>query len=158
MKEEIQIEYFIDKGNFGTEREIYFGMSREHLLNLLGESKWVQKNRKAISPSIYKYDKVEFYFENDINGRLYGIQIIPGIESVPKLNLKINYNFIHSKLKYKEAIDHLDMKSIPYKFIKYKYDEIGSPDRIITSGNVELIFDDSFIIEKISKFIIFDQE
>lgn len=70
MKEEIQIEYFIDKGNFGTEREIYFGMSREHLLNLLGESKWVQKNRNAISPSIYKYDKVEFYFENDINGRL----------------------------------------------------------------------------------------
>lgn len=152
MKGTVNINYFLKTGNFGDLKEIQFGMDRNKLIKLLGESKWVFKNRKSKYPSIYKYDKTEFYFTEGTNGILHGIQIKPTIDSAPKLNLKINYDFLEYDLNFDSIMSKLKAEQIKYELYRSKYDDEDAPRRILTSGNVTLIFDEEFELEKVSKF------
>jgi len=152
MKETVHIKKFFRTGNFGELKEIQIGMNRNELINILGESNWVLKNRKSKYPTIYKYDKTEFYFEEGINGRLYGIQIKPTIDAAPKLNLNIEYDFLESDLNFDSIIYELKAEQIKYELFRFKYDDEDAPLRILTSGNVTLIFDDGYELEKAAKF------
>jgi len=152
MKETIQLKSFLKTGNFGEHKEITIGMDRSVFTQILGESKWVLINGKSKYPSIYKYDLTEFYFEEGINGKLYGIQIKPTIQVAPKLNLKINYDILQYGITYNSIIKTLEPEQIDYELFRSKYDDEDSPHRILTSGEVTLIFDDGFELEKISKF------
>ncbi len=153
MKEIIKIEDFIKTGNFDQSGKIQFGMCRNTLIEHLGKTKYVFKSRKSKIPSIYKYGKIEFYFEDGKQGRLYGIQIKPNINEAPALNLRVDYNFLKPDLKFEEAIQILESKSIGYELIIFEFDDDDSPQRILVNSNVQFIFDDNSIIEKVSKFI-----
>ena len=99
MIEPIEIKEFLRTGNFGKFKEVYFGMTRNKLIEILGDTEWKHFSfKKSVVPSIYKYGKVEFYFEEGKNGRLNGIQILPTIQEADLLNLDINYDFIKSNL------------------------------------------------------------
>lgn len=153
MKETVQIDDFLKTGHFGKNGEIQYGMNRQFFIQLLGESKWTMKSRKSSHPEIYKYDKVEFYFEKGEHGRLFGIQIKPSINSAPLLKLRIDYHFIDPNLQFENSIECLKSNAIEFDLINFKYDDENAPQRILTSGNVELIFDDGLILEKVSKFV-----
>ncbi|HRI00558.1 MAG TPA: hypothetical protein PK006_05860 [Saprospiraceae bacterium] len=157
MVETIKVKEFLRTGNFGELREIYFGMKRENLFELLGQTKWMHFTySKSKLPSIYKYDKVEFYFEEDENGRLYGIQILPTTHRAELVDLKIDYNFIEPDLEFQSTLKFLDQESIKYELVNSELDYDGMP-RIETEGKVQLIFtqDDNEInsIQKVSKFV-----
>jgi hypothetical protein len=154
MVETIQILDFLKYGQFGNSKYIYFGMNRSDLKNILGETDYLFfTDQKSKYPSIYKYGKVEFYFEEGINGRLFGIQIKPTIDEAPLLNLNINYGFIESSLNFEQTLNHLESNSIEYEQFDFKYDDLDDPKRIITKGEVQLIFDMEFGIEKVNKFV-----
>lgn len=156
MSETIQLKQFLKTGNFGESKEIHFGMTRDKLIEILGDSEWIHfTGRKSKFPSIYKYGKVEFYFEEGKDGRLCGIQILPMTKETTSGNLKINYNF-NIYLKYKPTLKQLEKESVDYRIIKSEYDG-DDVRRIETAGDVQIIFsedfDQSFSILKISKFI-----
>jgi len=158
MIETIEIKDFLRTGNFGEFKEIHFGMKRERLVEIVGETEWKHYSRKKSKfPSIYKYGKVEFYFEEGENGRLYGIQIQPIIRETELVNFKINYDFIASNLDYESILKFLDLFSIKYKELDFEYDSEGI-QRIETEGGVQLIFSKDYFntsnsLHKISKFI-----
>jgi len=154
MVETIQILDFLKHGRFGNSKEINFGMNRSMLKNILGETDYIFfTNQNSKYPSIYKYGKVEFYFEEGIKGRLFGIQIKPTIDEAPLLNLNINYDFVEASLNYEQTLSHLESNSIEYELFDFKYDDTSDPKRIITKGEVQLIFDIEFGIEKVNKFV-----
>ena len=157
MIETINTKEFLKTGNFGEFREIHFGMKRETLVELLGETEWIHfTSRKSKFPSIYKYHKVEFYFEEGENGKLNGIQILPSIQETNLINLKIDYNFIEPNLEFESTLKYLEKESIKYELVNFEFDSDGIP-RIITEGNVQLIFtqdsEGTVSILKVSKFV-----
>jgi len=154
MIETIQVIDFLKTGNFGEGGEIYFGMARTRLLDLLGETDWFSHtSKKSKFPSLYKYGKVEFYFEEGEEGRLYGIQIKPSMDAAKMHNLKINDDSLPAELKFDEALEVLKSNSIKYELINFEYTADEDLPRIQTEGNVQFIFDESGIIEKVNKFI-----
>jgi len=158
MIETISIKEFLRTGNFGEFKEIHFGMKREKLIELLGDTEWKHfAGKKSKTPSIYKYGKVEFYFEEGRNGRLHGIQIQLSPSDASLMNLKINYDFIESDLDFDSALRLLDLSSIKYNKLDFEFDgdEIY---RIETEGGIQMIFSDNYFNEpisllKVSKFI-----
>ena len=157
MIHRIELKEFMRTGHFGECKEIHFEMKREKLIQLLGESKWKHFSRKKSKyPSIYKYGKVEFYFEEGENGRLYGIQIQPMVQEADLLNLKINYEFIDSKSDFNSIIKYLEEVGISYTKLDFEFDS-DDVQRLKTEGGVQIIFlkDDfnkSFSLQKINKF------
>lgn len=157
MIETIELKEFLRTGNFGEFKEIHYGMKRINLIEILGDTDWKHfSSKKSKIPSIYKYGKVEFYFEEGEDGRLMGIQILPTIQETELRNLKINYDFIKSSLNYESTLKYLDSESIKYKIVESEFDS-QDVRRIETEGNVQLIFSEDFnesiSIHKISKFI-----
>ena len=157
MIETVEIKAFLKTGNFGEFKEIYFGMMRDSLIEVLGNSEWQHfTSKKSKIPSIYGYGNVEFYFEEGIDGRLNGIQILPKSKIEQVETLKINYDFIAPTLKYKTAIKYLNKNSIKYQKVPSKFD---SDDifRIETEGGVQLIFlknfDESISIHQVSNSV-----
>lgn len=157
MIETIDIKEFLRTGNFGEFKEIHFGMTRNKLIEILDETEWKHFSfRKSKFPSIYKYGKVEFYFEEGKEGRLCGIQILPTIQETELMNLKIIYAFVNPKLKYESALKLLDNASIKYQEIQSEFDT-DDIKTIETIGGVQIIFSEDFeesiSIHKISKFV-----
>lgn len=157
MIETIKAKEFLRTGNFGEFNEIHFGMKRENLIELLGDTRWIHfTNRKSKFPSIYKYHKVEFYFEEGENGRLHGIQISPRIQEADLLNLKIDYNFLSSNLEFQHALNILEKESIKYELVNFEFDTDDIP-RIVTEGKVQIIFtedsEEKVSVQKVSKFV-----
>ena len=157
MVETIEIKEFLKAGNFGQFKEIHFGMSRNKLIEILGDTDWKGFSyKKAKFPSILKYGKVEFYFEEGEEGRLNGIQILPTIQEANLLNLNINYDFIKPNLDFDSALKFLDSESIKYRFLKNDFDS-EDVRRIETEGEVQIIFSEGYeeiiTIHKVSKFI-----
>ncbi len=162
MTETVKLNEFLRTGNFGESKAIHFGMTRAKLIEVLGDTDWIHfATRKSKFPAIYKYGKVEFYFEEGANGRLYGIQISPITQEAPLENLKINYNFANTDLKHDLVLNHLDAESIKYQAVKSEFDS-DDVRRIETEGGVQIIFsedfDQSFSIFKISKFVHFSND
>jgi len=157
MTETIELKQFLRTGNFGEFKEIHFGIMRDKLIEILGDTEWIHfTSRKSKFPSIYKYGKVEFYFEEGKEGRLCGIQILPTIREAALVNLKISYDFINTHLKYEPVLKQLEAESINYQLVKFEYDS-DDVRRIETEGGVQIIFSEDFgqsiSIQKISKFI-----
>lgn len=158
MMQKIEIKEFLRTGNVNESKEIRFGITRNKLVEVLGDSQHQYFSSKKLKfPAIYKYGKVEFYFETGIKGKLYGIQILPTIQEEDLIN--INYSLINSNLDYRSALNYLESEFINYKLIKSKFD---SEDvvRIETEGKVQLIFlkdfNEDIIIQKVHKFVKLD--
>ena len=154
MTETVKIVDFLKCGKFGNSNDINYGMSRNQIVEVLGESTDVFYSfKKSKFPSIYKYGKIEFYFEEGKEGRLYGIQLKPTIVESPLLNLKVDYGFINEDLKHTNAKKLLELNSIEYTEFSFKYDEVDDPQRIITEGKVIFVFDSDYNIQKVYRFI-----
>jgi len=157
MNETVEVNKFLKTGNFGEFREIHFGMTRGEMLGVLGETEWKHFSfKKSKFPSIYKYGKVEFYFDEEENGKLYGIQILPSIQESDLVNLKVNYDILDSVVGYELTLKYLKRNSINYTIINSEFDN-EDVVRVETDGGVQIIFsknfDEPLSIEKISKFI-----
>ena len=125
MIETIEIKPFLKTGNFGEFNEIHYGMKRKSLIKILGDTEWKHfTSKKSKIPSIFKYGKVEFYFEEGEDGRLKGIQILPIIQETELMNLKIDYGFIESNLGYESTLKHSDKIGA------------GSADTVFKSGDL----------------------
>lgn len=162
MVQTIRITEFLRTGNFGKSGEVHFGMSRAELVALLGETKWMNyTGGKSRIPSIYKYDKVEFYFEEGENGGLKGIQILPAIQEAAMNDLRVDYNCLASCLEFQSAIQYLDKAAIKYTLVNSEWDSDGIP-RIVSEGKVQLIFtqdsDGKAVLQKVSKFVEMDSK
>ena len=161
MIEKIDIVEFLKTGNFGEFKELHFGMSRSKLTEVLGETEWkVFTRKKSEYASIYKYGKVEFYFEEEENGRLCGIQILPISQEAELINLEIDYEFIESNLDYESTMKSLEIASVNYENVESEFDS-DEVRRILTEGGVQIIFNEGYFnkpnsLEKISKFITLD--
>lgn len=157
MIETINIYYFLKTGNFSEFREIYYGMRKQALLDVLGEPESVNNpSRKQKIPSIYFYGNIEFHFDNEEEGRLIGIQIIPrnGEEKINTLD--INYGLLFQSLEYEPFSDLLKKENIPSQIFHQEFDG-KDIKRILTKGRVQCIFQEDynniFHLYKISKFI-----
>lgn len=156
MEETIQIVDFLRTGNFDRSGSVHFGMTRSAFVKILGATEWTFfSTRKSRFPSILKYGKIEFYFEEGEEGRLYGIIVQPNVEAVELLHLKIDYAFITPEVGYEVMKSHLDAASIEYH---EKASDFEPDCQIIeTSGAVQLLFAvgaiDKEPIMKVAKFI-----
>jgi len=162
MVETIEIKDFIKTGNFGEFKEIHFGMTRDKLIEIIGDTEHKGFTyKKSKFPSILLYGNIEFYFEEGENGRLNGFQIIPFRPRTDKYNLKINLSFIEPKLRFDSALKILDSESIKYKLVKNEFDS-NDVRRIETEGKVQLIFtaeiNKTYLIHKVSKFVELNSE
>lgn len=154
MIETINIEEFIRTGKFG---EINFGINRTQLEKILGKTDWLHyTSRKSKFPSIYKYDLIEFYFEEEENGRLYGIQVQLQTQEAQKGGLEVNYGFLSEVKSLEKVKEELIERNIQFQEFIKPYDN-GNTKRIKTKGNVILIFgmtdENVFILHEINKFV-----
>jgi hypothetical protein len=161
MIETIQLSYFLKTGKFGEFQEINFGKSRQHIIELLGKTDWQHfASKKSKFPSILKYRKVEFYFEEGENGRLTGIQIVPNAQEAPQGQLLIDYHDFLKNQTWKEIEQWLNKHSITYQELFLPFYDAN--DKLIkTEGKVALIFTreaNEFILRKVHKFIVMNSK
>lgn len=160
MIKEIELIEFLKTGNIGDGKIIHYGMTRNGLIEALGKTKWIHyRSRNSRYPLIYKYGKIEFYFEEGEKGRLYGIQVKPTIQEAESKDLKIDYGFIKPELSFETSLNHLESASINYEIIEQD-DDREEIQIVETEGKVQLMFsedcDQSLIIDKVNKFVGFD--
>ena len=131
-------------------------MKRNDLFNLIGQTDWFHyTTKKSKFPSLYRYGKVEFYFEEDENGRLIGIQTSPLYQEADLNGLKVNYGVFESEISYEDCILFFQDISIKYETVQSKYDT-DDVRRLNTEGKVHVIFsedEDNITLYKISKFV-----
>ncbi|MGZ5244206.1 MAG: hypothetical protein ACXWDO_08175 [Bacteroidia bacterium] len=152
IKEELK--YFLKTGNF---KNIRFGLNRTELVNLLGNSDWLYfTSDKDKFPAIYKYGRIEFYFENRKKGStLSGIMFLPIPAPASNGKLYCNYHHWTKRMDIDNAITFLNQNNI-------RFSEIINPDpevrEFITEGQVNIFFDcqeipGKFKLHKAGKFI-----
>jgi hypothetical protein len=149
----IDVTKFLKTGKFG---DINFGMTRIELFTLIGQTEWFHFSfKKSKSPTLYRYGIVEFYFEEEEEGRLNGIQISPYYKEAALNRLKINYGIANSGIKYYDCLEFFQKNSIDYEIVQSKYDT-ADVRRLNTEGKVHVIFsedDNEIVLYKISKFV-----
>lgn len=157
MVETVNIEEFLRTGKFGAFQEINFGIHRNQLEQTLGKTDWLHyTSNKSKFPSIYKYGLVEFYFEEEENGRLHGIQVQLQSEETPKQCLEINYGFLTAIRTLERIEQELIQRNITFQAFTESYDS-DDTKRLKTEGNVILIFGmndkNKFMLHKVNKFV-----
>lgn len=152
VKEELK--YFLKTGRF---ERICFGMTRDELITTLGETDWkFYVSDKDKFPAIYKYGRLEFYFnDNSKNARLVGIMFQPIPSPADHCFLKCNYHRWTKNTEINAAIQFLKVNNINFKEIPYELDE--EVKLILTEGNVSVYFDcqettGHFVLHKAGRF------
>jgi hypothetical protein len=142
----------------GVLQNVDFGISRVELTDLLGETDWKHFSlKKDKYPSIYKYGRLEFYFENgDMDARLNGIMFQPIPSPADNGLLKCSYNRWRSKTDIAEAIKSLKINNIKYEERPYEWD--NETKLLFTEGQVNIFFDcqeepGHYVLHKAGRFV-----
>jgi len=143
---------FLKIGHF---KNIQYGLTRNELIGLLGETDWkFLSSDDDINPSIYKYGKIEFYFEENSDNKLSGIMFQPIPSPAESGNLKCNYIEWTNETDLEKVTEFLKANGI-------KFHEKSHPDKeakvLLTEGEVEILFDcqetpGQFFLHKLGKF------
>ena len=135
---EISLINFLKTGTFDLSNQVYIGMGRDKIIEVLGEPDGdVFPNSKSRFPSIYVYGNIQFHLEPEQKGRLRAIQFIPTREA--NSHFKISEGFIRENIEYKETLAHLNDESITYKVSANEF----SPEYsliVTTKGGVDIVF------------------
>jgi hypothetical protein len=142
----------------GILKGIPFGITREELTKLLGETDWQHfTTTKDKYPSIYKYGRLEFYFDNKSkDARLDGICFQP--ISFPAENglHKCNYNKWNKNTDIEKAKEFLKTNGIEFEEKLDKWDK--ETKSLLTEGKVNIYFDCQqtpglFLLHKAIRFL-----
>jgi hypothetical protein len=155
MTVEEQLKYFFKTGLL---ENISFGMSRDELTKLLGDTDWKHfSSNKDKYPSIYKYGRLEFYFESEnTDARLSGIMFQPIPSPADNGLLSCNYHRLTKNTDLKRAVDFLNKNNIKFEEEPYKWD--NETKLILTEGKVNIFFDcqqkpGHYVLHKAGRFI-----
>jgi hypothetical protein len=142
----------------GLLKNISYGQTRDELTNILGDTDWKHfSSNKDKHPSIYKYGRLEFYFDDgNSDARLSGIMFQPISSPADDGSLKCNFNRWSKKTDISTAIQFLKKNKIKFEEIPYEFDKETKVLR--TEGKVNIFFDCQqtpglFVLHKAGRFI-----
>jgi ribosomal protein S27AE len=148
------LAYFFKHGNL---RHIPYGIPRNTFIALAGDTSWQHfTSTKDRYPSIYKYGRLEFYFDETKDATLHGIQFQPLSSPGDKGNLILNYHRWTKQLNIEKAMAFLDDNHIGFE---ERQDPWNKDVRLLVSeGGVRIFFDDQqepahFVLHKAGKYI-----
>lgn len=134
VKEELI--YFLKNGKL---ENIKFGIKRKELVSLIGEPDFVLPEKSKL-PTLFEYDNIEFYFEDESeNARLKTIQIEHPISYSKNGNLVFESYGWNTNLNLEEAIEFLKNHRIEFE----EKPDPNNPDlfrRLITDSDVFIYF------------------
>lgn len=141
----------------GLLKNISYGLTRDKLTNILGETDWKHfSSKKDKYPAIYKYGRIEFYFGNKRkDARLSGIMFQPIPFPADDGKLKCNYHRLSKNTDIVKAIRFLQTNNIEFEEKPYTWDK--ETRLIITEGGVSIFFDcqhipGHYLLHKAGKF------
>ncbi|MEO8147360.1 MAG: hypothetical protein ABI723_06975 [Bacteroidia bacterium] len=151
-----QLKYFFKTGLL---KNISYGLTRNELTNILGNTDWKHfSSNRDFFPVIYKYGRLEFYFENKTKAaKLNGVMFQPIPSSAINGNLNCNYHRLTKNTDIKKAIQFLKINNIKFEEKPNEWD--NESRLLLTEGNVSIFFDcqktaGHYLLHKAGKFII----
>lgn len=129
--------YFLKTGCL---KHIHYNINRNQLTQLIGESTSVHfSSPNDKNPTIYKYGRIEFYFEHKgkeakLNGIIYQAISNPAEHGL----LQCNYKNWSKNLDIEKAKEQLIKNNIQFKEIADKFNH--DTKYLLTEGNVNIYF------------------
>jgi len=149
------LKYFLKKGHL---KDVSFNLNRAKLIEILGKTDWEHYSfRKDKYPSIYKYDKLEFYFNNQsAEAQINGIMFQPIPTPSEKGFLNCSYNGLTNKTTLNSVIEFLNTNEIKFSRTVDKWNE--ELIILITEGKVSMYFDNQsdpkkYVLHKAGRFL-----
>lgn len=128
------------------------GTAPEKVIAMLGDNiGWtVPISRKDKRLGLIKYDRTEFYFNNQDNQKLFGVQVTYS-QPADKKGLEMDYSELINELSYEQIKAFLARNKISFEETISEYDK---ETRVIkTQGQVIFSFSDDNRLEKFGRFV-----
>lgn len=142
----------------GLLENISYGLTRDELTKILGDTDWKHfSSNKDKHPSIYKYGRLEFYFESkNKDARLSGIMFQPIPSPADNGLLKCNYHRWTKNTDIEKAIEFLKTNDIEFEEKPYEWDK--ETKLLLTEGKVNIFFDcqqtpGQYVLHKAGRFV-----
>ena len=152
---EESLKHFFKTGEL---ENINYGLTRAQLTKLLGKTNWEHYSSiRDKYPSIYKFGRLEFYFENQRkDAGLSGIMFQPIPAAASNGFLKCNYHMWTKNTDINKASEFLKANKIKFADKPYKYD--NEARLLFTEGKVSIFFDCQqtpgyYLLHKAGRFI-----
>jgi hypothetical protein len=151
-------EQLKDFFKLGLLDNISYGLTRDELTNILGDTDWKHfSSNKDKFPSMYKYGRLEFYFtSNNKDAGLSGIMFQPIPFPANNCLLKCNYHRLTKNTDIEKAIEFLKTNNIEYEEKPYEWDK--NAKLLFTEGKVNIFFDCQetlgyYVLHKAGRFV-----
>jgi hypothetical protein len=147
------LKYFLKTGRL---KNVEFGITRSQLIDKCGNTEWLHyTSSKSKYPSIYKFGRFEFYFDEGSKGKLIGMMFQPIPTPAENGNMLFNYNRLNYNTSINKLKDYLTSLNINFKELDDEFDK--ELKLIITEGDVTMFLDcqnsNQYVLHKAGRFI-----